>query len=181
MRELALHILDLIENSIRAGATRVDVCVEEQPQEDLLAICVEDDGPGLPVPALTASDPFFTTKEGKKTGLGLSLLAFRAEQAGGGMKLERSALGGLAVRATMKLSHVDRSPLGDLASSLASVVCTNPGVELRSRLRVGCREASVSSTEVARALPFGTRGDIAVARQMRLKITEGLSDLRVVQ
>ncbi len=181
MRELALHILDLVENAIRAGATRIEVSVEEQPGENLLAIAVEDDGPGLPVPAQTAMDPFFTTKEGKKTGLGLSLFRFRVEQAGGQLRLEKSALGGLAVRAVMELGHVDRSPLGDLASTLASVVCTNPGVELCSRLRVGPRELAVSSTEVARTLPSGVRGDIAVARQMRRKITEGLSALRVAQ
>ncbi len=181
MRELALHILDLIENAIRAGAARIEVCVDEQPGQDLLAISVEDDGPGLPVPAQEALDPFFTTKEGKKTGLGLALFRFRVEQAGGEVRLERSPLGGLAVRASMRLGHVDRSPLGDLASTLASVVCTNPGVELRSRLRVGRRELSVSSTEVARALPFGTRGDIAVARQVRQKITEGLAALHIAE
>jgi signal transduction histidine kinase len=181
LRELALHILDLLENAIRAGATRVEVSVDEQPEDDLLALSVEDDGPGLPVPAQMALDPFFTTKEGKKTGLGLSLFRFRVEQAGGQLRLESSPLGGLAVRAVMRLGHVDRSPLGDLASTLASVVCTNPGVELCFRLRVGQRELAVSSTEAARALPFGVRGDIAVARQLRQKITEGLSALRVVQ
>ncbi len=181
MRELALHILDLIENSIRAGSSRVDVCVEEQPWENRLSIRVEDDGPGLPVPAHDALDPFFTTKEGKKTGLGLSLFRFRAQQAGGEVRLGKSALGGLAVRATMQLGHLDRSPLGDLASTLASVVCTNPGVELRTRLRVGSQEVCVSSTEVARAMPFGTRADIAVARQVRQKISEGLTALHVEQ
>jgi hypothetical protein len=181
LRELSLHILDLIENAIRAGAARIEVCVDEQPGEDLLAISVEDDGPGLPVPADAALDPFFTTKDGKKTGLGLSLFRFRVEQAGGEVRLERSALGGLAVRSAMRLGHVDRSPLGDLASTLASVVCTNPGVELCARLRVGSREVSVSTREVARALPFGTRGDIAVARQVRERITEGLAALQLVQ
>jgi hypothetical protein len=97
------------------------------------------------------------------------------------MRLDRSALGGLAVRVTMRLGHLDRSTLGDLASTLASVVCSNPGVELRARLRVGSEEVSVSSTEVARAMPFGTRGDIAVARQVRQKITEGLTALHVEQ
>jgi hypothetical protein len=181
LRELSLHILDLIENAIRAGAGRIAVCVDQQPWDNLLSISVEDDGPGLPVPAHTALDPFFTTKEGKKTGLGLSLFRFRVEQAGGEMRLERSALGGLAVRSTMRLGHVDRSPLGDLASTLASVACTNPGVELSARLRVGSREVSVSTAEVARALPAGTRGDIAVARQVRQKITEGLQALQLVQ
>jgi hypothetical protein len=180
LRELSLHILDLIENAIRAGATVIGVAVEEQPEEDRLCICVEDNGPGLPVSADTAADPFFTTKEGKKTGLGLGLLKFRAEQAGGRFRLERSAtLGGLAVRAEMPLSNVDRSPLGDLAATLASVACTNPEVELRARLCVGACVRCVSTREILRALPAGERGGIAVARQMKERIAEGLTALHV--
>ncbi len=79
----------------------------------------------------------------------------------------------------MPLSHVDRSPLGDLAATLASVVCTNPGIELRSRLRVGDREWRVSSAEISRGLPAGSRSEIAVARRMRERITEGLAALHV--
>ncbi len=179
MREISLHILDLVENSIRAGAEIVVVSLNEQPAEDSLSVCVEDNGPGLPVSAETATDPFFTTKEGKKTGLGLSLLKFRAEQAGGTFHVCRSPLGGVSVRACMPLSSVDRSPLGDLAGTLASVVCTNPGVELRSRLRVADREWTVSTAEIARALPVGQRGEIIVARRMRERIAEGLAALNV--
>ncbi len=181
MREISLHILDLVENSIRAGAVVIQVSLEEQPAEGSLSISVEDDGPGLPVSADTAMDPFFTTKEGKKTGLGLSLLKFRAEQAGGSFQLDRSSLGGVRVRARMPLSSVDRSPLGDLAGTLASVVCTNPGVELRARLRVADQERFVSTAEIARGLPAGQRGEIALARRMRERIAEGLDALNVTR
>ncbi len=179
MRDISLHVLDLVENSITAGASVIAVSLEEDPAKDALSLTVEDDGPGLPVAAETAVDPFFTTKEGKKTGLGLSLLKFRAEQAGGSFSLGRSSLGGLSVRASMPLSSVDRSPLGDLAATLASVVCTNPGVELRSLLRVGDRSWAVSSAEISRGLPAGSRGEIALARRMKERIAEGLAALRV--
>jgi anti-sigma regulatory factor (Ser/Thr protein kinase) len=181
LRELSLHILDLMENAIRAEATVIAVSVEEEPERDLLSISVEDDGPGLAVPGETAVDPFFSTKEGKGTGLGLSLLKFRTEQAGGTFRLERSPLGGLAVRATMLLSHVDRSPLGDLAATLASVVCTNPDIELRARLRVGSREWTASTADVARALPVGGRGVLTMARLLKERITEGLTALHVTE
>lgn len=181
MRELALHILDVVENSLRAGAGIIQVIVDEQPGEDTLRIDVEDDGPGLPVSVEDAVDPFFTSKEGKRTGLGLSLFKFRAEQAGGSFRVEKSPLGGCAVRAVMPLSHIDRSPLGDLAATLASVVCTSPEVELRARLRVGCREWSASSAELARALPAGARAALSVARLMKERIAEGLSSLHVTQ
>src|SRR5512142_472911 len=71
LREIALHILDVLENALRAGAGVILVTVEEQPVEDSLRVEVEDDGPGLPVSAEKAVDPFF--REGKRTGLGLPL------------------------------------------------------------------------------------------------------------
>ena len=70
LRELALHILDLVENALRAGAGTIAVSVEEDAQADRLVIRVEDDGPGLEAPLEQALDPFFSTKPGKKTGLG---------------------------------------------------------------------------------------------------------------
>jgi anti-sigma regulatory factor (Ser/Thr protein kinase) len=181
LRELSLHILDLVENAIRAGATRIEVFVDEQPDVGLLSIGVEDNGPGLPVSARTASDPFFTTKEGKRTGLGLSLFRHGVERADGEMRLERSGMGGLAVRAVMKLAHVDRSPLGDLGATLASVVCCNPGVEIRSRLKKGDRELEVSSGEIARGMQAGERNEIAVARLVRQGIDEGLTALHLTE
>ena len=181
MREISLHILDLMENSLRAGAAVIAVSLEEQPASDGLSICIEDDGPGLPVSGDTAADPFFTTKEGKKTGLGLSLLKFRAEQTGGSFQLGRSSLGGLSVRVQMPLSSVDRSPLGDFAGTLASVVCTNPGVELRARLRVADREWFTSTADIVRGLPAGQRGEISLARRMRERINEGLDALKVIR
>ena len=176
MREIALHVLDLVENALRAGACVIQVTVDQQPADDTLRVEVEDDGPGLPVSAEKAVDPFFTSREGKRTGLGLPLFKLRVEQAGGTFELSRStALGGCAVRAVMPLSHVDRPPLGDLAATLASVVCTSPGLDLRSRLRLGDREWTASSGELARALPAGTRGELGVARLMKERIAEGLA------
>jgi len=180
LRELSLHVLDLVENSVRAGAGVVAVTVEEQPERDLLAISVEDDGPGLAVGPEQALDPFYTTKEGKRTGLGLSLFRQQVEMAGGAVELGRSALGGLAVRARLGLGHVDRYPLGDLAGTLAGTVAANPGIEIRARLARGDREVHVSSAEADPAgNPAGAGGGAAraAARRLRQRITEGIAAL----
>jgi len=187
LRELALHILDLIENAVTAGASVVAVEIVVEPEWDQMRIAVEDNGPGLNVSAERAMDPFYTTKKGKKTGLGLSLFRFRIEQAGGEITLERSPLGGLAVRATFRLAHVDRNPLGDLSSTLSSILATNTQLELRLRLRAEGRERIVVSSEVAResvaadgsALDVEGIGRLSVARQMYLKIKAGLEALQI--
>lgn len=185
MRDLSLHLLDLMENSIRAEATVISVTIEQDPSKDLLRIVVEDNGPGLGVEPEQALDPFYTTKAGKRTGLGLSLFRGTAEQAGGHVSLARSPLGGLAVTAQMRLSHVDRSPMGDLAATLCSVVCTNPEVDIWCRFVLwqpdgGSREWVLRSSEVQKELPFGQRCGLAVARRLAEKVREGLAAVEIV-
>ena len=146
MRELALHILDLIENSIRAQATIVGVTISADPERDWLAIVIEDNGTGLQVTPAQALDPFYTTKNAKRTGLGLSLFQAAAEAAGGRLTIGKSELGAVGVKVTaeMRLTHIDRTPLGDLSGTLAGVVCLNPEIDFRFGLRVGARTWSVS-------------------------------------
>jgi signal transduction histidine kinase len=181
LRELALHVLDLVENSVRAGAGVVAVEVEEQPDRDLLAISIEDDGPGLAVEPEQALDPFYTTKEGKRTGLGLSLFRQQVELAGGSVELARSGLGGLAVHARLGFAHVDRYPLGDLAGTLAGVVAANPGLEVRVRLGCNGRQRRMSSADADPAASSAHRGTggaaRAAARRLRQAITEGIAAL----
>jgi hypothetical protein len=179
VRDLSLHILDLIENSIRAGVSVISVTVEQDHRHDLLNISVEDDGHGLHVSPDVALDPFYTTKSGKRVGLGLSLFRAAAERAGGSMTLTKSPLGGLAVKVSMQLSHIDRSPLGDLAATLASVACTTPQIDLRCRLRVDGRECAVSASEVTRKLNSDELQGLAVARQISDEIRNAMTLLAV--
>jgi signal transduction histidine kinase len=180
LRELSLHILDLVENSLRAGASIIAVSVEQDEQADRLVIRVEDDGPGLEQPMERVLDPFFSTKPGKKTGLGLALFRFQLEQAGGRLTLARSPLGGLEVRGEARLAHVDRSPLGDLATTLSTVVACSPQVELRLRLSAGNRHWTVSSAELGKALAGnGGGGPFTVSREVYRNVKEGLAALRI--
>jgi hypothetical protein len=132
MHDLSLYLLDILENSVRAGATVIATSIVADGAADELTIRVDDDGPGLPVAPEQALDPFYTTKSHKKTGLGLSLFRQAAEAAGGGLSVDRSdELGGVRVTAHMSLADVDRPPLGDVAASIATMVVTNPEIEFR--------------------------------------------------
>jgi hypothetical protein len=153
MHDLSLYLLDIIENSVRAGATVIATTITADRGRDELSIRVEDDGPGLPVEPEQALDPFFTTKANKKTGLGLSLFRQAAEAAGGGLSVGRSGeLGGASVRAWMRLGDVDRPPLGDVAASIATMVVTNPEIEFRVDLDDAGAHTSLSGPEVPQRL-----------------------------
>ena len=173
MREWSLHILDLVENSLRAGAHHVRVSVTDLPQADRMEIAVDDDGSGLGITSDQATDPFYTTKPGKRTGLGLSLLRFHAEQAGGGLTLGASELGGLRAVAVLKRSHVDRNPLGDLASTLSGVVASSaPDVVLEVVLGSGQRRMCVSTA--GNGAP-----SVALALHVEERIRQMLSELSI--
>jgi len=179
MHELSLHILDLIENSIRAGASVVSVMITENPSKDELRISVEDNGCGITTCLDDVTSPFYTTKQGKRTGLGISLLQAAAEQTGGTLMIRSSELGGAAVEATMRLNHVDRAPLGDLATTLSSVVCTNPELELNCRFCVGDRECIVRVSDVVKEISVGQCRGLAVARRVHEKVNAALTSLEV--
>jgi hypothetical protein len=150
MHDLSLYLLDILENSVRAGATVIATTIVADRAGDELRIAVEDDGPGLPVEPEQALDPFFTTKSNKKTGLGLSLFRQASEAAGGGLAVGRSdELGGVRVDAWMRLADVDRPPLGDVAASVATMVVTNPEIEFRVDLTDDGARTALRGPDVA--------------------------------
>lgn len=126
MLELSLHLLDVIENAMRAKASIIRVSALRKNQ--FLVLSVEDDGPGLPVTPEQALDPFYTTKKGKRTGLGLSLFQSAALQAGGSFEISLSELGGVAVTAGFEYDHWDRAPLGDFVGTLKTVAMSAPNI-----------------------------------------------------
>jgi len=179
MRELSLHVLDMIDNSIRAGASVISVTIKEDHARDFLSISIEDDGRGLDVPPKVAANPFYTTKRGKRMGLGLSFFHAAAERAGGDLSLMTSNLGGLAVTATMRLSHVDRNPLGNLAATLASVVFANPHIDLRCRFSVDGHESTVHVAETERGETRDKLQCLAVAGRISNDIEHAIASLEV--
>lgn len=137
MLELALHVLDILQNTVEAGATRVDLDIVEDKPADRLTIIVTDNGPGMD--ALTVRrvlDPFYTTRTTRHVGLGLPLFAAAAQCAGGGLAIRSQPGRGTTVKATFQLSHPDRQPLGDMAGTLLAFLLAPqaPGLRYSHRL-----------------------------------------------
>lgn len=129
MEDLSLHIMDIAENSLRSGARHVGITLIEDRKGDLLTLEIADDGKGMDdATEQKAADPFFTTKEGKRFGLGLSLLAQSAEEAGGYMTVESGIGRGTKVTAKFVLGHIDRRPLGDIEKTVRCLTSAHPDV-----------------------------------------------------
>lgn len=133
MEDLSLHILDIAENAVAAGATRVLIAVNESQGRDLFSLRVTDNGRGMSSEERRrALDPFFTTGR-KRTGLGLPLLAQTAEICGGRVVLGLAPGGGTRVEARFRLSHVDRPPLTKVPETLMTLFFGHPEVAFRYR------------------------------------------------
>ncbi|MDE3089498.1 MAG: ATP-binding protein [Chloroflexota bacterium] len=130
LRELALHILDLVENSIAAGATRVTIEVIEDARADRLTIRVADNGRGMDADlAARVADPFVTTRATRRVGLGLPFLKQAAELCNGALTIDSAQGDGTTVTATFQNSHIDRMPMGDLPGTILTLVVGNPQVD----------------------------------------------------
>jgi hypothetical protein len=131
MEDLSLHILDIAENSIAAGAHNISIVVTEDSTHDLLVIEITDDGKGMNEEALkSAADPFYTTRTTREIGFGLALLEEAAEMASGGMEIQSTPNLGTKVRATFQFSHIDRKPLGDMVETITALLCSSVEVHV---------------------------------------------------
>ena len=153
MLELSLHILDIVENSTRAGARKVSIDIIEDKERDLLSIEIRDDGSGMNENTLNkVLDPFFTTKTVRNVGLGLPMLAHASESAGGRLVIESVAGGGTRVLAEFQLSHIDRQPLGNMASTLTTLVAGNADVDFLYRHRHNERQYIMDTRAIKKTI-----------------------------
>ncbi len=126
MKELSLHILDLVQNSLHANATEVKIEIFECLRENLYQMKISDNGSGMSNEVLNqVLNPFFTTKK-KKTGLGIPLLKQHAEMAGGKFSIESAPEKGTTISASFEHDHFDRQPIGDISATLISLIRAYP-------------------------------------------------------
>lgn len=123
MRDICMHILDLVQNCVDAKSKNVFVILEECYKEDFLRLTIKDDGCGIPKNILdNITNPFTTTRTTRKVGLGTSLMDMVCKQSGGNFKIDSEVGVGTTVVAQMQLNHLDRPPLGDLVGTLKLMV-----------------------------------------------------------
>ncbi len=126
MRELSLNILDIAQNSIAAGASLTEILVEENTQDKTLLIGIYDNGKGMTAEQVrNVQDPFFTTRTTRKVGMGIPLFKMAAEQTGGSFTITSQVGVGTRVEARFKTDSVDFTPLGDMGSTISTIVCMN--------------------------------------------------------
>jgi signal transduction histidine kinase len=153
MEDLSLHILDVVENSTRAGATLVEISLIEDRERDLILLSIKDNGKGMESDLLqNVRDPFTTTRTTRRVGLGVSFLDQAAREAGGGLTISSTPGAGTEIAATFVASHIDRKPLGDLGSTMTTLILGNPEIEFVVRINADGVTADLDTREIKTGL-----------------------------
>jgi hypothetical protein len=178
VRELSLHILDIVENALQAGATRVALEIGEDHTANTLVIRVSDNGRGMDADTVRrVTDPFFTTRTTRHVGLGLPLFRAAAQRCGGDLVITSQLGQGTTVTATFQWDHIDRAPLGDLRGTLQSILLFDSHADLGYRHRVDDQEFAFDTAAMRREL-----GDVSFSHPMVREwldefLREGLAEL----
>lgn len=179
MRELSLHVLDLLENSLAAGASKISVSIEEDTLLNSLRITVADNGRGMDEETqVRAVDPYYTTRTTRHVGLGLPLFKAAAERCVGGLSLDSELGVGTTVVATFQLDHIDRAPLGDMVSTvMGALLSDREGWELEYTHRLDDQEFSLDTAGVREVLGDVSLKHPAVREWLETFLRQGYDEL----
>ena len=145
MKEISLNILDIAENSVKARATLTEILITEEG--DKLTLTIRDDGCGMNEETVkSVIDPFYTTRKTRSVGLGIPLLKLACEQTGGTLSIESStdeSNHGTTVRAIFFKNHIDFIPLGDVTSSIVTLIQGHPDTDFLYSHKTDAGEVSL--------------------------------------
>ena len=130
MRELSLNVLDITQNSVSAGASLIEIEIRQSTEKNELLIGIYDNGKGMTKEQLEAvRDPFFTTRTTRKVGMGIPLFKMAAEMTGGQLDIESKVGVGTRVKALFKTDHLDFVPIGDMTSTMVTLITMNEHID----------------------------------------------------
>ncbi len=180
MKEQALHILDIVQNSIVANATLIEVVVDANADADTLIISVIDNGKGIPADMLEKiTDPYITTRTTRRVGMGLPLLKDACELTGGSLSISSEVGKGTHLQAMLKFSHIDRQPLGDITGVIMLLINANPQIDFIYRHSLNGNEYVFDSREVKEALDGIAINEPEVYRMLKEMISLNLDEIQI--
>lgn len=173
-----MHILDLVQNSIEAGAAQVEVFIEENIADDYILVVISDNGKGMDEHLLRqVCDPFVTSRTTRKVGLGLPLIKMSAEHCEGYIDIKSKPQAGTKVEFKFKYSHWDRPPLGDMAQTIRTIIVGSPNLQFNYIHKVNGKVFHFESNEVRKTLDDVPISHPEVLTWLAEYLTEGIANL----
>lgn len=151
MKDIAFHITDIYQNSVRASATEIGIALRVEDSQ--LSLRIDDNGCGMDAETLKrATDPFYTTRTTRKVGLGLPFLIQNARQCGGDVHIDSTVGKGTSIEALFRLDNIDCPPVGNLPDTLMLCLGGNPQIDTRIKFEHQQQEFDISTHEIVLAL-----------------------------
>ena len=181
MLELAAHILDIAENSVRAGASLVEITIIEDEDKNIFSIEINDDGCGMTEEEIKkVFDPFYTTKKVRRVGLGVPMLSDAARRAGGDLRLTSVKGKGPNLKVTFELNHIDRQPLGDIVSTLIILIAGNSFVDFLYKHRHNDRQFLLDTRTIRKEIDDLRINHPEILKYIRDVIDDGLNEVQSI-
>lgn len=177
MRDLSLHLIDIIQNSVSAKASRVSVRLTAFKSNNKLILEIADNGVGMDEAfAKSVIDPFVTTRTTRKIGLGIPLLKASAERAGGSFDISSVRGNGTTLTASFEISNIDRLPLGDIAETVSNIVTASPDIDIDVTLSSDMGKFDFDTAEVKKQLGGVPINEFEVISWIKKYIDEGIKN-----
>ncbi len=179
MKDLSMHIIDIVQNSLEAGATDVRLAITEDTGKDVFTIEIADNGRGMDEElAAKAIDPFFTTRKTRRIGLGLPLLKAAAERCDGDMTLKSAPGQGTTTTASFRHSHIDRAPLGNIIDTIVNVIVGSPDLNFYFSHKIDGKEVVFDAKELRQQLEDVPLNNPAVINWVKKYLTDSYNEIR---
>ncbi|HOB19467.1 MAG TPA: ATP-binding protein [Candidatus Atribacteria bacterium] len=178
MEDISLHVLDIIQNSISAGASCVDIAIKEIPADHSLYVMISDNGTGMDSSEAERSlDPFYTTRTTRRVGLGLPLFKAQAEASGGSLEIDTEKGRGTTVMARFDTRSIDCLPLGRMEDTMATLILCHPDIEFRYTHSYYDKCFEFSTQDIKGKLGDLLISDLSVIGWIRKYISENIEKL----
>ena len=178
MKELSLHVYDLMENSIAAKASLIELTIIDSLKDNIYSFMIKDNGKGMSQDFLAkVTDPWTTTRTTRKVGIGLPLIKMNTELCGGSMNIESEVGKGTTLRFWFQHDHIDRAPMGDLAGTIVMLCAQHEEIHYIYRHITDEGEYTFDTNEVKEALDGMSMNDINIIKYLKEMIQENLKEI----
>jgi len=178
MKELALNILDIAQNSIKADASEIKLFLTDSEKSNKLIIEIIDNGSGIDEEMLkTIDDPYTTSRQTRNVGMGIPLLKYHSEITGGKIKIESKESEGTRIKAVFIKDHIDRQPLGDLAGVIRILLSADSKLNFCFQYGTDNGKFSISTDEIKNELGLSDLNDNKLLGQINELIYMNLKEM----
>ncbi len=178
MRDLSLHILDIVQNSLNAQASKIKIHISIDSQGDYLLLNIRDNGVGMDYDtSVKAQDPFFTSRRTRKVGLGIPLLKESAIKCNGNFNIISEKNEGTKIIAAFLINHIDRLPIGEIGETLITAILSNPQISFILELNSEKGFFRLDTYEAAKTLGNANITEFDVLKRLKEYIDEGIKNI----